>query len=147
MRTSTPLITLVAFVLCWCMVPAPVAAQATTDQAFQVAGTDAEHVGAFLKTLRTAVAVDNRYKVATLLTYPIDVIVEGDTLTLRSQGDLLANYSRVFTPTLKRAIAEARVDNLVVDEKGVHIDAGRLCCKPQQGRPDAIRIVAINRPQ
>lgn len=147
MRTSTSLITLVAFVLCWCMVPAPAAAQAATDQAFQVAGTDASHVGAFLKTLRTAVAVDNRYKVATLLTYPIDVTVDDTTLTLRSQGDLLANYSRVFTPTLKRAIAEARVDNLVVDEKGVHIDAGRLCCKPQQGRPDTIRIVAINRPQ
>lgn len=145
MRTSSH-ITLVALVLCWCLLLAPAAAQ-TTTQAFQAAGTDADHVEAFLKTLRTAVAVDNRYKVATLLTYPIEVWAGGENLALRNQSDLLANYSRVFTPALKRAIAEARVDSVVVDEQGVHIGAGRLCCKPQDGRPDAIRIVAINRPQ
>ncbi|MEW5981926.1 MAG: hypothetical protein AB1806_06100 [Acidobacteriota bacterium] len=147
MRTSLILSALVALVVCWCVLPAPAAAQTPGTRAFQVAGTEAEHVSAFLRTLQTSVAVDNRYKVATLLTYPIEVWADGEHLVLRNQSDLIARYSRVFTPALKKAIAEARIETLTVDDQGVHIDAGRLCCKPQAGRPDAIRIVAINRPQ
>lgn len=147
MRSSSSLITLVALVVCWSTLPAPAAAQAPDTQAFQAAGTDAEHVGTFLKTLQTAVAVDNRFKVATLFQYPIEVWADGENLVLRGQSDLLARYSRVFTPDLKQAIANARIETLLVDQAGVHIDAGRLCCKPLEGRPDSIRIVAINKPQ
>lgn len=146
MRTSYSLITLVALVLCCCALPA--AAQTAPDQAFEAAGTDARHVSDFLKTLKTAVSVDNRFKVAKLLSYPIEVWAGGEVITLRSESELLARYSKVFTPELKKTIAESNFENIVVDDRGVHIDAGRLCCKPHLGRPDApLRIVAINKPQ
>ena len=133
---------LVLAVLGFCAVPA-VTASAQQAPAFDVAGTDAAKVQSFLKSLQTAVAVDNRMAVASLFSYPVDVEAGGQTLTLKGAGDLQANYAKVFDPSLKQTIAGAKVGDLFANAKGVMLDGGRVWFAPV-GSKQALKIIRIN---
>lgn len=142
MRASAILLILVAFGLC--VVPAVTAqTQQSATPAFDVAGTDSAKVQSFLKSLQTAVAVDNRMKVASLFSYPVDVQAGGQTLTLKCDSDLQSHYSKVFDSGLKQAIAGAKVDTLSANAKGVMIDNGRVWFAPV-GSKQALKIIRIN---
>lgn len=114
--------------------------------AFDVAGTDAKQVAAFLKTLQSAVAVDNRLKVATLVDFPLEAWAGGAKLTVRNDSEFQARYGQIFNPDLRQAIASAKVDALFVNQQGVMIDNGRVCLRPVAERKNALKIVAINEP-
>jgi hypothetical protein len=118
MRTSLILLLLVALGLC--TVPT------VTVQARQAAAVEPAKAQSFLKQLQTAVAIDNRLKVASLISYPLDVSVGGRSLTIRNDSELQANYSKVFDATLKQAIAGATVDTMSTGENGLGRDRGRL---------------------
>lgn len=143
MRTSFLILMLVALVLC----AVPASAQGPETVSFSAAGTEAEHVQAFLKTLQAAVAVDNRLKVASLVKFPIQAWIGDETVTLKNETDFLARYSQIFDPATKRSIAEARIESLMATKLGVLIDHGRFCCLPDSGRPKVLKLVAINRPE
>ena len=70
MRRTFFLLMLAAFILAG-SAPALQTVYGQGAQAFDVAGTDAKQVTAFLKTLQSAVAIDNRHKVASLVDYPL----------------------------------------------------------------------------
>jgi hypothetical protein len=142
MRKSTILLILIALGLC--AVPAvTVQAQQVAGPAFDVAGTDAARVQSFLKSLQTAVAIDNRMKVASMFSYPVDVQAGGQTLTLKGDSDLQSNYARIFDSSLKQAIAGAKVDTLFANAKGIMLDSGRVWFAPV-GPKQALKIIRIN---
>lgn len=138
MRASAILLILVALV---CAVPA-VTAQApqTATPAFDVAGTDAAKVQSFLKSLQTAVAVDNRMKVASMFNYPVDVWADGRVVTIKGGGDLQANYGKVFDPSLKQTIASAKVEALSAKSDGVVLGNGRMVFAPVGDKLKVTRI-------
>ena len=141
MRTSLILILLVTAVF---VAPTTVVrAEQPSGPAFDVAGTDAARVSSFLKALQTSVAIDNRMKVASLFEYPVEVELPGKTLTLKGAGDLQANYSRVFDADLRQSIAQAKVDDLFANAKGVMLDNGRVWFAPV-GSKQALKIIRIN---
>ncbi len=142
MRTRILLLLLIALGLC--VVPAvTVQAQQAAMPAFDVAGTDAAQVQSFLKSLQTAIAVDNRMKVASLFSYPVDVQAGGQTLTLKSDSDLQRHYARIFDTSLKQSIAGAKVETLFANAKGIMLDSGRVWFAPV-GPKQALRIIRIN---
>jgi hypothetical protein len=148
MRTSTILLMLVAAALCaapFTAAQAQPAATSAATPAFDVAGTDAAKVQAFLKCLQTSLTIDNRMKVASLFSYPVEVSVGGQVITLRNASDLQANYSRVFDAALRQAIASAKVDTLFANAKGVMFDNGRVWFAPV-GNNAALKITRINEP-
>ncbi len=122
MRTSLIILLLVALGLC--TVPT------ATVQARQAAVVEPAKAQSFLKQLQTAVAIDNRLKVASLIGYPLEVSVGGRSITIRNDSELQANYSKVFDATLQQAIAGATVDTMSTGENGLVLDKGRLVISP-----------------
>jgi hypothetical protein len=137
---------LLAALVVSCLPCAAGSALAQTSPAFGVAGTDAAAVTAFLKTLQSAVALGNRTKVATLVHYPLRVWLDGEETTIRTESEFQARYGRIFDPEVKKAIAEAKVDQLFANQQGVMFDSGRVWFRPLPEHGNAIKIVAINDP-
>jgi len=139
------LLVLAAFML---VSPTPVVGtvQAQGVPSFDAAGTDAAKAAAFLKTLQSAVAVGNCLKVASLLEFPLTAWANGGPVTIQTESEFHAKYSQVFTPELKKSIAEARPESLFANQQGVMFDNGRVWFRPVVARKSALKIVAINEP-
>jgi len=129
-----------------CLPPAAGGASGQSSPAFDVAGTDAPRVTAFLKSLQSAVSLGNRTKVATLVLFPLKVWLDGEETTVRNESEFQARYSRIFDADVKRAIAEAKVDTLVASQQGVMLDNGRVWFRPLAEHKHAMKIFAINDP-
>ena len=121
-------------------------AVAQTAPAFTDAGTDAAQVTAFLKCLQSSVALGNRLKVASLVQFPLKAWIDGEETVIESDSEFQARYSRIFDEGLKKAIAEARVETLTVNQQGVTFDNGRLWFRPVVDRKNALKIVAFGEP-
>jgi phage-related minor tail protein len=146
MRRTSFLLVLVTIVLAgsWAL---PATAYAQGTPAFDVAGTDAKQVGSFLKALQSAVAIDNRLKVASLVEYPVQVRIDGSDVTIKNDSELQRYYSQIFDASMKQAIATAKVESLSVNQKGVMFDGGRVWFRPVEQHKNALKIVAFNQPQ
>jgi hypothetical protein len=129
-----------------CLPCAAGSALAQTAPAFDLAGTDAAKVTSFLKSLQTAVALDNRTKVATLVHFPLRVWLDGEETAIRNESEFQARFSRIFDAEVKKSIASAKVDALLANQQGVTFDNGRVWFRPLPEHGNAIKIVAINDP-
>ena len=145
MRRTSLLPMLVALMLTGLLLPAGTA-QAQGTPSFDVAGTDAQKVTAFLKQLQAAVAFDNRLKVASLFEFPLKAWIDGEEVTIRNESEFQARYRQIFDAQLKQSIAAAKVDALVANQQGVMLDNGRVWFRPVVEHKNAIKIIAINEP-
>lgn len=145
MRDALIPIVLLALVLP-CLPPAAGSALAQAAPVFETAGTDAARVTAFLKSLQSAVSLGNRLKVATLVHFPLTAWVDGEETVIRNESEFQARYGRIFDASVKKAIADARVETLVASQQGVTLDNGRIRIRPLAEHKDALKIVAINDP-
>ena len=145
MRRTYILFILVALMMTGLLLPAGTA-QAQGTPSFDVAGTDAQKVTAFLKQLQAAVAFDNRLKVASLFDFPLKVWIDGEGVTIRNESEFQARYNRIFDVQLKQAIAAAKVDALFANQQGVMFDNGRVWFRPIVEHKNAIKVVTINEP-
>jgi len=145
MRRTFVLFILAALMLTGSLLPAGTA-QAQGTPSFDVAGTDAQKVTAFLKQLQAAVAFDNRLKVASLFDFPLKVWIDGEEMTIKGESEFQARYRRIFDAQLKQSIAAAKVDALVANQQGVMLDNGRVWFRPVVEHKNAIKVVAINEP-
>ena len=145
MRRTFLLPVLLALMLAGVLLPVGTAL-AQGAPAFDVAGTDAQHVTAFLKQLQTAVAFDNRMKVASLVDFPLKAWIDGESVSIKNEAEFHARYSRIFDAGLKAAIAAARVETLSANQQGVMFDNGRVWFRPVVEHKNAMKIVTINEP-
>jgi hypothetical protein len=144
MRTNSTVLILVALIVMCGFVPAT-SAQSSSNAQFEAAGTDAARVQAFLANLQAALTVENHLRVASLVKYPLEAWADGQTIKIRNDSDLLSHYRQIFDPSLRRLIAQARVESMTASAEGVAIDGGRLCLKAsEKGRP--LKIVKIGEP-
>lgn len=127
-----------------CAPPAVGVASGQAAPSFEAAGTDAAQAAAFLKTLQSAVSVGNCLKVASLIEFPLKAWANGEPVTIETESELHAKYRQVFTPDVKKAIADARPETLAASQDGVMFDGGRVWFRPIAARKNALRIVAIN---
>ena len=126
----------------------PVAGRALAQAApaFEAAGTDAARVTAFLKSLQSAVSLGNRLKVASLVHFPLTAWVDGEETVIDNESEFQARYGRIFDASVKKTIAEAKVETLVATQQGVMFESGRIRFRPLAEHKDALKIVAINEP-
>jgi hypothetical protein len=59
----------------------------------------------FFTKLQQALSADNKIAVASMCMYPFGVCINGKSVTIRSRSELIRNYSQIFTPAVKKAIA------------------------------------------
>lgn len=107
--------------------------------------SNADHieVRVFLAALQKAIASDDKNKVASMIKYPIVIDIRNRDVLFRTPAALIASYELIFTPHLKKVIAEAQADALFRNWKGVMINQGEIWFEKINER--GCKIIAINR--
>jgi hypothetical protein len=103
----------------------------------------------FLTQLQTAVRADDRGAMVTLIGFPLRVNFEGRTRLYRDAQSVARDYSRIFTPKVRRAILNQRFDRLFGRDQGVMIGNGEVwfdhnCPNAECSAPGPVRIKSVN---
>ncbi len=116
---------------------------ALADNPYAVAGiSDPAHVTQFLARLKHAIAGGDRATVVAMVNYPLPVFAQGGpSRTYRNAAALLADYARVFTPDVVKAIGDAKPDDLFARDQGVMIGQGEVWMNEIAG---PMRIMTVN---
>lgn len=122
----------------------PAWGQLEGSASLSTAGTTPEAVTRFLGQLQTAVAKDRREDVAKLFFYPAKCW-GGKNLTINNRKMLLSYYEAIFTPPVKKAIAEARLENVWANWQGVMLHNGLIWFSTGEDK-GPLKIVTINAP-
>ncbi len=67
-------------------------------------------------------------------------------IVIHNESEFQARYGRIFDASVKKTIAEAKVETLVATQQGVMFESGRIRFRPLAEHKDALKIVAINEP-
>jgi len=124
-----------------------VTAPSTPPLDFSAAGLKAEKVRGFLQALKSAVAQDARAEVASLVSYPITVRLDGQPISLDTPDQFVDHYSAIMSDRVTKAVEQAELDNLFVNYQGVRLGRGEVWCAGvyEEGQETyRIKIVAIN---
>jgi hypothetical protein len=116
---------------------------ARADNPYAVAGISSPaKVAQFVARLKQAVAADDRAAIAGMVNYPLRVnSAAGRTTFYRNAAALSANYARVFTPDIKKAVAVTKTDNLFARDLGIMIGNGEIWMNEIGG---SIKIITVN---
>ena len=79
----------------------------------------------FFKKLQKALSADDRQAVANMCYYPLSVNVGGKHRLVRNRTELVAQYSRVFSPEVKRAVLALSAP-IHMGRRGFMTDRGEL---------------------
>ncbi len=136
---------------------APLAPAAPADAASASGDMDArldllfgEHAPyrAFLQQLQGAVAADERQRVATLVSYPLKVKLDGQVVHLRTAQQFLSHYDELLPPATRALIAAQSYEQLFVNGDGVMIGSGQLwfsgVCNDERCGRRIVKIIAFN---
>ena len=111
---------------------------------YEVAGIDdAAAVEKFFHNLQEAMARGDRVRIASMVSYPISVMIAGRKVRLRNRAEFLRRYNAAINLRVKQAVAEQNVENLFVNYQGVMIGDGEIWFN-QPSRSKLIKIIAIN---
>jgi hypothetical protein len=109
---------------------------------YEVAGvSDDKIVTEFLASLQAKVASDDRASIASLVDYPLTVVIAGKKHILRNPKDFISKYSLVLNQRVRNAILKttepfAKCDGIMLGDHGevwLNLSA-----------PATLKIVAIN---
>ena len=118
--------------------------QTPTSQ-FSAAGIDdPKMVDAFLADLQKAVAADDAAQVAALGRYPAEVVIAKRRRKVKSRDEMQKLYAELFTPCMKRIVAETRPEDLFASYQGVMLGGGAIWFGLQGSR--RILFYTINGP-
>jgi len=103
----------------------------------------------FLSQLQASVRTHNRDGVIRLIRFPLRVNANGNNRTYRDAASVRADYNRIFTPSVRRAILNQKLDRLFGRDQGLMIGNGQVwfdhsCPNAQCSPPGPVRITAIN---
>ena len=93
--------------------------------------------------------MNDRSAVIGLIGFPLRVNFEGGSRTYRNARSVQADFDRIFTPGVKKAILAQRFDRLFGRDQGVMIGSGKvwfdhLCLGGDCNRLGPVRIKAVN---
>jgi hypothetical protein len=139
---SRVLLTLAALIPCM-----PLWAQGVDARLDQLFG---EHnpYRSFFQELKTAVAAQDRTRVAGMVSYPLTVRLDGHPVQLKTPQELLAHYAQLLPPSTQQALASQSYEALFVNSQGVMIGNGQIwfsgVCQDERCSVRPIKIIAFN---
>jgi len=124
------------------------AAKATGRAADGTAGVSSSY-RSFLSRLQAAVQADDRRAVINLIASPLRVNSAQGTRLYRDRRSVEADFDRIFTPKVRRAILNQQADQLFVRDQGAMIGNGEVwfsetCANAACPPTGPVRIVAVN---
>jgi hypothetical protein len=82
-------------------------------------------VSSFLSDLQKSVAADDRGRVASLVKFPIAIVIKGKRTLLHTRQDLLKYYEVAFDTKVKSFIAKQQFSDLFCNWKGIMIGGAK----------------------
>ncbi|WP_454831204.1 hypothetical protein [Pseudoxanthomonas wuyuanensis] len=107
-------------------VPVDEAGAAQVDKSIDGLLGDHTRYKAAIESLQQAVAANDSAAVAALISYPIDVEINGRKTTLKDEKAFIADYDKFMTPAIAKAIADARYADVLVNWQGVMLGNGEV---------------------
>jgi len=127
--------------------PAASASGAAETEPFSAAGLKTAEVQSFLATLQGDVRSDDRAAVAQLVSYPIDVHIDGEALTLHDPGEFVGSYPRFMNERVRKALDKATPQGLFANYQGIRVGDGEIWFGgvQEEGKDTyEVRILTIN---
>jgi hypothetical protein len=97
---------------------------------------------AFLAKLQSAVQSGDKTALSGMVSYPLLVIRSGARTRIRSRAAFLAQYDRLFTPAIRKAILAQKSQCLFGNSSGAMIGDGELWFREES--PGGWKIITIN---
>ena len=116
---------------------------ADTDAALDAAFGAHEPYHRFFDTLQKAVAADDRKAVAAMIDYPFQARINDKATKLRDAAHFIADYEKIVTPKVKKAVANQTYATLFANWQGVMIGDGEVWFSGI-GDNAKIKVTAIN---
>lgn len=93
----------------------------------EVAGFDnVKQFTGFYANLRRAVAQNNKEAVAKRINYPLSVYSNSKKRSILDQKQFIAEYDKIMTTEVKKALANQRLDELFIRDQGVMVGRGEI---------------------
>jgi len=101
---------------------------------------------AFLADLQASVKADDRQRVAMMCRFPLRVWLDGRVRRVRNQSELVKDYDRVFTSSMKKAIASQIPECLFANWQGVMIGRGEVWFEEEKNGSLEIKTLNVMEP-
>lgn len=92
-----------------------------------VAGFDnVKQFTGFYANLRRAVAQNNKEAVAQRISYPLSIYSNSKKRSILNKKQFIAEYDKIMTTEVKKALANQRLDDLFIRDQGVMVGNGEI---------------------
>lgn len=103
----------------------------------------------FLSNLQSAVRAGDRGAMIRLIRFPLRVNFSGGSRVYRDASSVRADYDRIFSARVRRAILAQRFDRLYGGSRGLMVGSGEIwfdhaCPNGSCSPPGPVRITAVN---
>lgn len=102
----------------------------------------------FFEKLKKAVAENKKNTIASMVDYPFQARINDKIVTIKDAAHFEADYDKVFTAKVKKAVAGQTYGNLFANWQGVMIGDGEIwfsgICSDDTCNHMKVRITAIN---
>lgn len=93
----------------------------------EVAGFDnVKQFTGFYANLRRAVAQNNKEAVAQRISYPLSIYSNSKKRSILNKKQFIAEYDKIMTTEVKKALANQRLDELFIRDQGVMVGNGEI---------------------
>lgn len=128
--------------------PAGTSADAQVDaQITNVLGGAPKAYHAVFDNLQKAMAAGDKDGVAALVAYPLEVTVQGKKQRIAGAQELVANWDKVVTPDIVKAVADQKFSTAMVNQDGLMLGDGQVwisgVCRDTACKVSDVRITAI----
>ncbi len=121
--------------------------EARVDQTIDTVLGDHAAYRAAVDALQKAVAANDAEAVSKLIDYPFTASIDGERTKIADADAFVAQYDRIVTPAIARAIGGQRYGDLFVNAKGVMFGRGEAwingVCKDDACKHVDVRVVTI----
>ncbi|MGN7355858.1 hypothetical protein ACTHPF_00740 [Paenibacillus sp. SAF-054] len=115
---------------------------------YETAGIDhPDQFNKFFTSVQKAVADGDKEQVADAVLYPLRVNANGTSQNYKDKTAFLADYDSIMTDSVKKALADQKLDTLFVNYKGVMVGSGEIWFGASPDAKDKYGIIAVNKDQ
>ena len=76
----------------------------------------------FVKNLQIAIKNGDKAAVANMVNYPIEVELNGASVTIEEKAAFIQNYDAILTKEVQTSMLEKTVDDIFVNRRGAYLD-------------------------
>lgn len=102
---------------------------------------------AFFDEVRTSILGEQPEMVAKLVLYPIEIVINSESVKINSEQEFVRRYNDIVTPDLLRIVRNQKTDELFKNWRGIMVGRGELWFGQVQLRGDSsytYRITGIS---